>query len=592
MNKFLLLATTLCLAATSLQAQTETITMEKAGTLDSIVDARNVRYTTTSLTVSGPINGKDFVTLRDMCGVKNYTTKTDGQVTSLDLSGARIVASDDVYFNYMGTSYTTKDDDFSSFLLYCCRNLKSLSLPQGIKSMGEMALASCSSLEGITIPSTVESIGRGCFVTCNSITHLDIPDAVTSLGLGAFQQMAGLTSISFGSGVTVLPNSPFLQDGMLESIHFGSGFATFSPYDVYGLEALKTITVDDANPSFAAQDGVLFNKDLSTLACYPVAQPGEEYAVPATVKTVGVMAFQSAANLKKVSLPSSVERLDSLAFMGCKLLRDVEFSEGLKTICQGAFGANLDEIGSLTTLTLPASVSEIQGGAFYNNAALTSVVVNPENAYYTNSEEGYLYTKDLQTLVYVPAATAVDSFYVNKGVKTVAPFAFSCCGKIKGITLSDDVDSIGDYAFFCDSTLQKLTLGNAIKKVGAAVVDYCSQLTSVYLYTPAIDDSGLNEYAFFDEAGSVMSQATLYVPAGTAEYYLQKKGFYIALGEGEEAEVYPFFADYQELSSTGVSKPETATLPSATKCYNLAGQQVGKNYKGIVIENGKKRFVR
>ncbi|MDD6437868.1 MAG: hypothetical protein PUG09_07355 [Prevotella sp.] len=143
----------------------------------------------------------------------------------------------------------------------------------------------------------------------------------------------------------------------------------------------------------------------------------------------------------------------------------------------------------------------------------------------------------------LPAQTAVDSFAVAKGVSTVAPFAFSSCSRIKTISLGDDVETLGDYAFF-------------------------------------------------NETGSVMQNCTLYVPAGKAEYYGQKKGFYIVIGEGDEAEDYPFFASVVEMPAATDISNLAVKRPTGTKRFNLAGQQVGASYKGIVIENGMKRFER
>ena len=45
-------------------------------------------------------------------------------------------------------------------------------------------------------------------------------------------------------------------------------------------------------------------------------------------------------------------------------------------------------------------------------------------------------------------------------------------------------------------------------------------------------------------------------------------------------------------TTTGISKVENLKVAQDGKCFNLAGQQVGKNYKGIVIKNGKKVIVK
>lgn len=45
-------------------------------------------------------------------------------------------------------------------------------------------------------------------------------------------------------------------------------------------------------------------------------------------------------------------------------------------------------------------------------------------------------------------------------------------------------------------------------------------------------------------------------------------------------------------ATTGISKVENLKVAKDGKCFNLAGQQVGKGYKGIVIKNGKKMVIK
>ena len=44
-------------------------------------------------------------------------------------------------------------------------------------------------------------------------------------------------------------------------------------------------------------------------------------------------------------------------------------------------------------------------------------------------------------------------------------------------------------------------------------------------------------------------------------------------------------------TTTGISNIENVKLQDG-KCFNLAGQQVAKGYKGIVIKNGKKMVIK
>ena len=97
-----------------------------------------------------------------------------------------------------------KDLNFSDFT-----NLTTVTLGEGVTSIGSSAFHGCDSLTSITIPSSVTSIGSYAFYNCESLTSITIPSTVTSIGSYAFWVCTGLTSITIPSGVTSIGSSAF-----------------------------------------------------------------------------------------------------------------------------------------------------------------------------------------------------------------------------------------------------------------------------------------------------------------------------------------------------------------------------------------------
>lgn len=85
---------------------------------------------------------------------------------------------------------------------------------------------------------------------------------------------------------------------------------------------LESFSVDEDNTSLCSVDGVLFSKDMTTLAAYPTARAGE-YTVPETVQYISARAFASCGKITKVTLPESIIEIGDYAFLSCFDLKEI-----------------------------------------------------------------------------------------------------------------------------------------------------------------------------------------------------------------------------------------------------------------------------
>ena len=174
----LLTAVFMLLGCLSIQAANDdlitkqiTIKLDKAGTLpDRIGSGR--KYQITNLKLVGEINGTDFRMIREMAGRDYRGDVTEGNLSVLDLSEAKIVEGGDYYiytsFNYIYTS----NDEIGSFAFYGCSGLKSLNLPAGITRISDYAFYGCSGLTSITLHTGITSIGSYAFRGCSGLTSI------------------------------------------------------------------------------------------------------------------------------------------------------------------------------------------------------------------------------------------------------------------------------------------------------------------------------------------------------------------------------------------------------------------------------------
>jgi hypothetical protein len=125
--------------------------------------------------------------------------------------------------------------------------LTSITIPDSVTSIGNLAFCGCTGLTSITIPDSVTSIGSGAFDGCTRLTSITIPDSVTSIGDSAFYGCTGLTSITIPDSVTSIGNYAFRGCTGLTSATLGTGVATISSYTFNGCTSLAKLTLNKAD---------------------------------------------------------------------------------------------------------------------------------------------------------------------------------------------------------------------------------------------------------------------------------------------------------------------------------------------------------
>lgn len=171
------------------------LTLDKVGTLpDKISESQ--KDLITNLKIVGKINGTDLKFIREMAGCDFNGKETDGKLSILDLSDAKIVEGGSAYYSDRDDGFIcTSNDKLGDYVFNGCSGLTSLTLPSSVTEIGEGAFLNCRGLTNFTIPSGVTSIGTSAFFCCYGLISLTIPSSVTAIGSRAFNYCSGLTSI-------------------------------------------------------------------------------------------------------------------------------------------------------------------------------------------------------------------------------------------------------------------------------------------------------------------------------------------------------------------------------------------------------------
>ena len=262
----MLLGSTAILAADDgLITRQITLKLDEAGTLPNKI-AVSRKNLITNLKIVGKINGTDLKFIREMAGCDFNREKTDGKLSILDLSEAKIVAGGDAYVRYV-ENYYTSNDKLGDYVFYGCSGLTSLTIPSGVTSIGNEAFSGCSGLTSLTIPSSVTSIGGWAFSGCSGLTSLTIPSSVTSIGESAFWGCSGLTSLTIPSSVTSIGWGAFAECGGLTSLTIPSSVTSIDRYAFAGCSGLTSLTIPSGVTSIG--DGAFYGcSGLTSIYAY------------------------------------------------------------------------------------------------------------------------------------------------------------------------------------------------------------------------------------------------------------------------------------------------------------------------------------
>ena len=282
-------------------------------------------------------------------------------------------------------SYTVRDLEKNKFYLTCWWYEGQVELTEGEPLVLEYQTKDVV-IDGLKFRLLKVSHQAKLITWDNNVTTLQIPSeveyegekyTVTSVNQSVFSKNSSITKI-------IIPKT-------VKNTDFGSneGFK-YNPFvDCISVESIE---VEEGNPAICSVDGVLFNKDTTTLIGYPAGATRELYTVPASVKTAGDGAFFNSKYLKKivlpdnietlgyslfassksleeVTLPSSIKELSIYLFKDCTKLKSVVIPEGVTTIGYSAF----EGCTSLESISLPESINFIDFFAFGSLSNLKNV---------------------------------------------------------------------------------------------------------------------------------------------------------------------------------------------------------------------------
>ena len=318
----------------------------------------------------------------------------------------------------------------------------------------------------------------------------------------------------------------------------------------------------------------------------------QKYVSGYLVSRIESNAFSYCSSLTSISIPSSVTSIGNGAFNECRSLTFINIPPSVTSIGESAF----ENCSSLTSINIPSSVTSIGGNAFNSCSSLTAITVDESNPIYS-SENNVLFSKKDKSLI--RAGFGLEKYDIPSWVTSIGNDAFRDCISLSSINIPSSVTSIGDWAFLGCSSLTSISIPSSVTSIGWSAFTGCSSLTSISIPSSVTSISGWAfencsilktvrfkgkmppsmRYNIFDG----ISGLKVYVPHGALEAYKNALGDNVnnvGIIEENQSTLYP--------QALELFTPDyTSLIPSNANAKQVAAVQSKADYTandGLIVD--------
>ena len=325
-------------------------------------------------------------------------------------------------------------------LVKCKDGSTSLTVPAGIKIIGDSAFKNCEKLENIDFGDEVEVIKREAFRGCKGLKHVVLPESVRRVGDSVFRDCIAMESLVVENDEIELGERTFENCASLSSVKLRMGMT-----ELYG--------------------GV-FNSCKSLV----------EITLPEKLTVLGESSFADCVKLKKIVLPPEVSKVDDMAFNGCIELEEIVLNDKISKLGKNVF----KDCKCLKSFYLPASVTSIGTGPFRGCSNLRKIVVDPKSRFF-KAVDSVLFNKNKSVLISYPAQLPAKNYSVPDSVTVISDWAFCECSELETVFIPDSVYEIGEGAFYTCSALKRIEIPDSVVKIDDIAFRGCTNLESIVI---------------------------------------------------------------------------------------------------------------
>ena len=378
---------------------------------------------------------------------------------------------------YYYQTYSTSPSDSSTYY-YIPGNLRKVSVTKD-SYIPECAFVECMSITEIKLNEGITSIGKSAFEKCTSLEKINLPSTLTDIRLRAFYNCAKLDNVEIPGTVTTIGDYAFYNcknanitvlrqtTDITAYQHTFTNVPIVKYFDYYSYtNGNNTFYYNVFDENAVLQKTVTTDTDLTL----PTALGGY------TLVKVGNMGVANCTTLTSIVIPANISELSDYAFSGCAGLVTVTIPATCLHVGNYAFNG----CTSITTTTIAEGVKYVGDYAFFNCKNLQEIVI-PDSCEYLG--QGAFYN-----------CSGMKSATIGITVPTIEDYTFMNCSSLETIVVGLKVTSIGNYAFKNCTSIGRITLRKGLVSIGDGAFMNCSAISRVTL---AVTISDIGSYAFY-----------------------------------------------------------------------------------------------
>ena len=337
---------------------------------------------------------------------------------------------------------------------------KEIKIPDSVETIGNGAFYDCRDLERITLPSALQTLSTVTFYDCTALSEVTFPASLKTIENSAFSGCRNLSEVELPASLKAIQSYVFDRCSALKTVFYDGSLERWSQIntsnDFLGYSS-PSLVMDDYTAQFILVEDGPFAEPIPKKTVTITKYTGTESTVilPSTISgwpvtKIGEDALKDNTTITSVTIPDSVTEIGSNAFAGCTNLTSVNYE------------------GDWSNLTIQSGNPAVQDAA---NAPLFDFKFTPDNTAVIVTNYKYKGTA---------ADVTIPSRYQGKPVTTIGRAAFFNSA-VTSVTIPDSVTAILDGAFEKCSELTNISIPNSVTSIGLSAFAHCTSLKSITL---------------------------------------------------------------------------------------------------------------